>query len=187
MGLKFIVVVLKNVSSITSNLYEALELAETLSHIPTLIIDDESDEHTPGAPKLKVKNPRAGITHDVISDILDSYNNVTMMFVTATPQANLLISTMDRLSPDYAVLVEPGSNYTGGDAFHDLMTNEHVKEINDSDDFLHSIPESYKEALKYFILGTGIMNHKGDVKPYSMLIHPSHLTRVHRNIVEKNI
>lgn len=184
-GYKVILVVLKNVSSKTTNLYEALNLSNLLFDIPTLIIDDESDEHTPGAPKLKSKNPKSGITHDVISDILESYKNVTMMFVTATPQANLLLSTMDRLTPDYAVLVEPGEDYTGGEAFHDLITNEHVIDISDSGDFSKSIPRSYKEALKYFMLGVAIMNHKGLNKPYSMLIHPSHLTRVQKNIVEK--
>jgi hypothetical protein len=184
-GYKVIVVVLKNVSSDQSNLYLAVNYATKFSNIPTLIIDDESDEHTPGAPRLKDKNPRIGITHDVISDILDAFINVTMMFVTATPQANLLLSTLDNLSPDYAVLVEPGEDYTGGDAFHDLMTNDHVQIIKDSDDFKSSIPESYKRALKYFMLGVSIRYILGDNEPYSMLIHPSHLTKVHRNIVEK--
>lgn len=184
-GYKIILVVLKNVSNESSNLYEALSYSSILASTPTLIIDDESDEHTPGAPKRKAKNPRAGITHDVISDLLESYKNVTIMFVTATPQANLLISTMDRLSPDYAVLVEPGADYTGGDAFHDLNTNDHVVEIGDADDFKTSIPKSYQDALKYFMLGAAIMNTKGSNNRYSMLIHPSHLTKVQKNIVEK--
>ncbi|MDY0278873.1 MAG: Z1 domain-containing protein [Acholeplasma sp.] len=184
-GYKVIVVVLKNVSSTQSNLYCAVDYATTFCNVPTLIIDDESDEHTPGAPILKNKNPRAGITHDVITEILNLFRNVTMMFVTATPQANLLLSTLDTLSPNYIVLVEPGEDYTGGDAFHDLMTNEHVQVIKDSDDFKSSIPESYKRALKYFMLGVSIRYILGHDEPYSMLIHPSHLTRVHKNIVEK--
>ena len=185
LGIKVILVVLKNVSSETSNLYEALLYSDVFLQYPTLIIDDESDEHTPGAPKMKSKNPRAGITHDVIANIVETYKNVTIMFVTATPQANLLLSTMDRLSPDYAVLVEPGNGYTGGDAFHDLLSNEHVIEIDDSDDFKQSIPYSYKNALKYFMIGAALKNLENENKEFSMLIHPSHLTKVHRNIVEK--
>ena len=35
----------------------------------------------------------------------------------ATPQANLLISGIDGLSPDFGVMVEPGSGYCGGETF----------------------------------------------------------------------
>ncbi len=184
-GFKVIVIVLKNVSSKQTNLYLALDFAETMKDVPILIVDDESDEHTPGAPKMKSRNNRAGITHDVISDILFSFKNITMMFITATPQANLLLSTLDELSPDYAVLVEPGESYTGGDAFHDLMSNPHVITIDDTDDFKFTIPDSYKSALKYFMLGTIIEKIKNPNKPFSMLIHPSHLKKVQKNIVEK--
>ena len=33
---------------------------------------------------------------------------------TATPQANALISIADGLSPDFCVMLKPGSGYTGG-------------------------------------------------------------------------
>lgn len=182
---KVILIVLKNVSSPESNLYNLKMVTETLKFYKTLIVDDESDEHTPGAPRLKSKNNRAGITHDVIRDIYSSLVNVTMMFVTATPQANLLISTLDNLSPDHIVLVEPGEDYTGGDAFHDTMSNDHVQVIHDSDDFKLSIPETFKSALKFFLLGTALMSLNKDPNNYSMLVHPSGLTKVQKNIVEK--
>jgi len=184
-GYKVILLVLKNVSSPESNLYEVLELAQYFGNIKTLIVDDEADEHTPGAPKLKEKNARAGITHDIIGKIMESFNNITMLFVTATPQANLLISTFDELSPDYIVLVEPGEGYTGGEAFHDTVNNSHVVSISDSDDFQSSIPESYKYAIKYFMLATSLKSLDESDTHYSMLVHPSSLTRVQNAIIEK--
>jgi len=184
-GLKVILVVLKNVSSLNSNLYEANTILGDYAKIPTIIIDDESDEHTPGAPLLKSKNPRAGITHDVIDEIIQIFSNVTMMFVTATPQANLLLSTIDSLTPDYAVLIEAGDDYTGGDAFHDISSNKHVVEIADTDDFRASIPESFKQAYAFFLIATSVMHFRKNNEQFSMLVHPSGLTRVHRNVVEK--
>ncbi|WP_026400246.1 Z1 domain-containing protein [Acholeplasma equifetale] len=184
-GYKVILVVLKNVSSNESNLYKVLNWVERIKTYNTLIVDDEADEHTPGAPKLKVKNPRAGITHDVIAEIKNSFNVVTVLFVTATPQANLLISTLDELSPDYLVLVEPGKGYTGGEAFHYSANNDHVIRIKDTDDFKSSIPESYKYALKYFMIATSIKTLSDEITHYSMLVHPSSLTRVQNAVVDK--
>lgn len=184
-GFKVILLVLKNVSSENTNLYSVLRFADELVSYKVLIIDDEADEHTPGAPKLKKKNYRAGITHDVIAEIIDKLNIVTILFVTATPQANLLISTLDELSPDYVTLVEPGEGYTGGDAFHTSLDNLNYRKIKDSDDFKTSIPETYKDALKYFMIVTTIKNlEKKDMK-FSMLVHPSSLTKVQNIIVEK--
>lgn len=184
-GYKVIIMVLKNVSSESSNLYSVLNIADELKGYNVLIIDDEADEHTPGAPKLKSKNSRAGVTHDVITQIIDKFNVITILFVTATPQANLLISTLDELTPNYITLVEPGEGYTGGDAFHTSSDNPVYRRIKDSDDFKTSIPETYNEALKYFMLATTIKSFDNYNSKFSMLIHPSSLTKVQNVIIEK--
>ena len=183
-GKKVILVVLKNPSENT-NLGQLESVISYFGNQPSVIVDDEGDEYTPGAPKLKKKNIRAGKTHDVISDILSKIKCCTYLSVTATPQANLLLSTIDELSPDYAVLVEPGKGYTGGNAFHDTMNNPHVIEISDHDDFETSIPDTFKKCIYFFILSCCIKRMQGINEPYSMLVHPSSLTKVHTMIESK--
>ncbi len=183
-GYKVVAVVLKNAAQ-KRNIGRMKSAMKYNSDCATLIIDDEGDEYSPGAPKLKEKNPKAGKTHDAIVELLGSANCVTYLSVTATPQANLLLSTIDELSPEHVVLVEPGKGYTGGNAFHDTSDNPHVIQIKDSDDFEDSIPESFKDALYFFIFACALKLSEGDEAPYSMLVHPSSLTKVHEMVAEK--
>ncbi len=184
-GYKVIIVALKNVGSDNANLGIVESYSNLLGDIPSVIVDDEGDECSPGAPKLKSKNSRAGRTHDVLTDIINNINICTFLSVTATPQANFLISTIDELSPDFALLVEPGKGYTGGNSFHDVYNNPHVIEINDSNSFNYSTPESFKKALDFFIFSVIYQNYKNDLRDFSMLVHPSSLTKVQSMVVEK--
>jgi len=184
-GYKVIIVALKNVGSDNANLGVVESYSSLLGNIPSIIIDDEGDECSPGAPKLKSRNPRAGRTHDVLSDIINNINICTFLSVTATPQANFLISTIDELSPDFALLVEPGKGYTGGNSFHDVYNNPHVIEISDSNSFNYSTPDSFKKALNFFIFSVIYQNYRQDLRDFSMLVHPSSLTKVQSMVVEK--
>ncbi len=183
-GYKVVAVVLKNAAE-RRNIGRMQSVMQYNAGCPMVIIDDEGDEYSPGAPKLKAKNPKAGKTHDAIVDLIGSASCVTYLSVTATPQANLLLSTIDELSPEHVVLVEPGKGYTGGNSFHDTIDNPHVVQIKDSDDFEDSIPESFKDALYFFIFACALRVTKGDDSAYSMLVHPSSLTKVHEMVAEK--
>lgn len=183
-GKKVVLVSLKN-AAINTNLGKMKRIIDNNDYLNSLIIDDEGDEYTPGAPNQKSK--KNGKTHDAIVDLLQKVNCATYLSVTATPQANLLISTIDEMSPDYVVLVDPGKGYTGGNAFHDTMDNSHVVAIKDSDDFKDSIPDSFINAIYYFIFVCCLQRAKGDTKPYSMLVHPSAFTSVHAMVEAKII
>lgn len=174
-------IVLKNAAKKT-NLGKMLEFEKSFKGIPSLIVDDEGDEVSPGAPHAKKKGGKAGKTHDRIVDVIVELDCCTFLSVTATPQANILLSTMDDLSPDFVSLVEPGVGYTGGNSFHDLMSNEHVIEIDDFEDFEDSIPESFVKCLHFFIFACCLKN---DSKQYSMMVHPSALTLVHEIVTIK--
>ncbi len=184
LGYKVILVVLKN-SAENANLGRACQIAHEFERVPSLVIDDEGDEYTPGAPKLKHINNRIGANHDLIQEVIYSICHCTYLSVTATPQANFLIDTFDAVSPDYAILVEPGEEYTGGNSFHDTSDNPHVTEILDTDDFKQSIPDSFIDALNFFIFACALKRVSDDTKIYSMLVHPSSLTRVQRAIADK--
>lgn len=180
-GKKVILVVLKNPSEKT-NLGKMKEFTDYFTNVPSLIIDDEGDEHTPGAPKRRTKVGHGGRVHDRFESILNSLHTCTYLSVTATPQANLLLSTIDSMSPDFCVLVNPGKGYTGGNAFHDVINNPHTIEIRDADDFVDSIPDTFKNALFFYIVGCCIKRCINDDKYYSMLVHPSSLTAIQTEI-----
>lgn len=178
-GKKIIIIVLKNASQKT-NLGKMIELEKKLYNYPSIIVDDEADEVTPGAPKSKRRNNKAGITHDKIAEIISSVNCCTYLSVTATPQANILLNKYDELSPDFVTLVYPGKGYCGGNSFHDIYDNPHTIEIKDNDDFDNgSIPKTFIDAFHDFIFACCLKN---DGKGYSMLVHPSR-----SNVVQNDV
>ena len=184
-GFKVIVVVLKNAAKKT-NLGLLKNLAVQYEDIPSLIIDDEGDEYTPGADKAKKKNSKAGRTHDDIVETIKTFKRCTFLSVTATPQANLLVSTLNEISPDRMVLVQPGEGYTGGREFFDSEENVHVTRISDTDDFVASIPSSFQSAFSFFIFACALKLSEGDNRPFSMLVHPSSFSTV-QNVVAGRI
>lgn len=183
-GYKVIVVILKNAAKNT-NLGVLSKLAEKYHDIPSVIIDDEGDEYTPGAEKMVKKNSKAGKTHDRIVSIVNSFQTCTFLSVTATPQANLLVSTFDGISPDRLVLVRPGNGYTGGHSFFDTKENFHVITIEDNDDFESSMPDSFKNALYFFIFACALKRSIGDKDPFTMLVHPSSFNSDQNNVAKK--
>lgn len=182
-GYKIIFVILKNAAE-KKNLGKLLAFSNSYKDIPSIIIDDEGDEFTPGGKKNK-KSTKTGITHDKIINIIKSIKTCTFLSVTATPQANLLISTYDEISPDRLVLVRPGLGYTGGHAFFDTKDNSHIRIIGDRDDFVDSIPDSFKEALHFFIFSCCLKRSLGDLNPFSMLVHPSSFSIIQNTVATR--
>ena len=175
-----VIVVLKNAAKKT-NLGKMLKLQEAFADVPSVVIDDEADEVTPGAPRLK-SGTRMGKAHDKIAEVFNVLRCCTYLSVTATPQANMLLSRYDELSPDFVVLVSPGEGYCGGNTFHDIMDNPHVIGIKDTDDFENgSIPSSFVDAFHDFVFACCL---KDDDKPYSMLVHPSRLNEVQNQVAD---
>ena len=178
-GFKIIILVLKNASENT-NLGEFLKLSQKYNSYPSIIIDDEGDEFTPGSPNTK--NHKGGKSHDKIAQIITSFKVCTFLSVTATPQANLLISTYDSVSPKTLVLVKPGKGYIGGNDFFDTKDNPHIVPIKDIDDFKDSIPQSFISALNDFIFACAIKRSQNDKEPFSMMVHPSSLNRIQNTV-----
>lgn len=173
-GCKVILMVLKHKSKNSeTNLANLEKLTTVLSDIPTLIVDDEGDERSPGNKK------GTGQVSNSILSAVKSIKRGTYLSVTATPQSNLLLSTtLENLTPDDCVLVEPGNGYTGANVFHDTMENELVQEIADSDDFGEGVPASFREALRFYILGCAVRFLREDNGFHSMLVHPSAKTDI---------
>lgn len=183
MGKKVIIVALKNTTQITyvkDNVFKNSSFQDK----PILIIDDEGDE---ASLNTLVKKGRKSATYSAIESLKAELNRHCFVSVTATPQANLLIDTLDILSPDFGILVDPGNGYCGLEVFHSDST--YTIEIPDSESSLldSGIPHSFQKALAMFFVACAIQRLRG-MKPgdkMSMLVHPSQLKADHVSVYRK--
>jgi len=166
------------------NLQELLEAID-LNGVPTLIIDDEADQHSMNA-KARA-NARLGtnnvtVIHNRIVELKNTLPHHTFIQYTATPQAPLFIDIMDSLSPNFIQLLSPGSDYTGGQSF--FLENENLVEVIDDiapQENLITPPDSLRYALLIFFLGVVKGKPKREGKNRSMMVHPSKLTYTHND------
>ena len=154
---------------------------ENLSDIPALVLDDEADQA--GLNVGGDEDPSR--TYVRIQQIRAALPNHTYLQYTATPQAPLLISIDDMLSPEFAELVEPGDGYTGGIAFFpEKAPHPNVINIPANDQFKPGSapdgpPPSLLEALAVFFVGCAVSRIRGKPKTRSMLVHPSQRNAEH--------
>jgi hypothetical protein len=158
-----------------NNLRELLRRVEPRDAC-AIVIDDEGDQASLNA---KVRHDAESTTYMRIRMLREVLPIHTYLLYTATPQAPLLISRIDTLSPEFAELIETGDGYVGG---VDLFTDgsPYVSIIPEADlphgvDELTEPPESFLRALRLFFLGVAAGHHGGAREPSnrSMMIHPS--------------
>lgn len=150
-----------------------------LQNVPTLIIDDEGDQ---AGINTKAKKNEESTTYARIMALRSQFPLHSYVLYTATPQAPLLISRIDTLSPDFGVVLTPGEQYVGGqDFFRPDGQTRYVETILASEvpDPLNpptEPPKSLLSALRDFFVGVAIgllerQDAKG--KNRSMMIHPA--------------
>jgi hypothetical protein len=181
---------LRNLTTLMANL--------PLEHVPTLIIDDEGDQASLNTRARWAAREGIDIEDLTENEVSTIYRRITalrsvfphhtFLQYTATPQANLFINIMDRLSPNFIKLLTPGDEYTGGIEFFKNNPNLiHVIPTNDlptGNNPLTEPPESLLEALRIFYLGvvagTVLQSYRVPGQHNrSMLIHPSRLQGDH--------
>lgn len=191
-----LITVMKNGSHLANlaNLLNGINLNEA----PVLIIDDEGDQaslNTRARWAARVGIDIEDLTENNVSTIYRRLNDLRNIFphhtflqYTATPQANLFINIMDRLSPNFIKLLTPGDDYTGGIVFFrenpDLIEEIPASDLSTVNHPLHSPPDSLLRALKFFYLGAVAGRIKQSYqhpsqRNRSMLIHPSRLQGDH--------
>ena len=158
----------------------ALVRALNIQKVPVLIIDDEADQ---ASLNTEVAKRDESTTYRRLTELRKELPNHTYLQYTATPQAPLLISIIDSLSPNFVQVLEPGDAYVGGQEF--FADNRYIRVIPPKDvpgrsNPLIEPPETLMEALRVFMLGVtaGLANQ--DTGNRSMLVHPSHRTAQHR-------
>ena len=180
-----LITVMKNGSRLRNltNLLSGLNLIG----VPTLIIDDESDQaslNTRARANAQagedVNEGDASTIYRRINELRSVFPHHTFLQYTATPQANLFINIKDRLSPNFIKLLTPGSGYTGGNTFFvqnpNLIRRIPNNEIPSNHNPVHEPPESLLFSLKIFFLGVVAGEIKRDQRNRSMMVHPSRLT-----------
>lgn len=177
--------VMKNGSRLR-NLTDLLQTVN-LNNVPTLIIDDEGDQASLNTRGSANANAGVGVNEgDVstiyrrINDLRNIFSHHTFLQYTATPQGNLFINIMDRLSPNFIKLLTPGDDYTGGNTF--FIQNPHlvreisIAQIPTNHNPIHEPPESLLYSLQIFFLGVVAGEIRKDQRNRSMMVHPSRLT-----------
>lgn len=174
------------------NLAEMLQEIN-LNEVPTLIIDDEGDQASLNTLARRAARQGLDIEDLTESDVSTIYRRITRLkglfphhtFVqyTATPQANLFINIVDRLSPNFIKLLTPGEEYTGGKEFFreeaHLIEEIPLTDLSTPNNPLLEPPESLIAALRVFFLGVVAGEILQDQRNRSMLVHPSRLQGDH--------
>ena len=169
-----------------------------LNRVPTLIIDDEGDQASLNTLARRAARQGIDIEDLTESDVSTIYRRITRLkglfthhtFVqyTATPQANLFINIVDRLSPNFIKLLTPGTEYTGGvDFFRQeahLVEEIPLTDLPAPNHPLHEPPESLIAAMRVFFLGVVAGEILQDQRNRSMLVHPSRLQGDHNQFTE---
>jgi hypothetical protein len=148
---------------------------------PVLIIDDEADQASLNA---RIRQDDESTTYSRLVELRESFSRFGYVQYTATPQAPLLISIADVLSPERVRVLVPGDGYTGGRAFFVDGELTLVKTIPDADlvaldENAIEPPLSLVESLRVYFLGLAFSFASEVSAPRSMLIHPSQGTDPH--------
>lgn len=164
-----------------------------MHEVPVLIIDDEADQ---ASLNIEIGQGSESTTYRRLMALRSTVPKHTYLQYTATPQAPLLVSIVDSLSPDFVWILDPGEAYVGGREFFD-EGHTYVRYIPDSEVPLPSQPlsgppDTLLAALRLFMVGvTSHIMVSGNVGNRSMLVHPSHRTAQHeeffhwvRNIID---
>lgn len=167
-----------------SVLRRLVELLRTLNcgDIPALIIDDEADQ---ASLNTLVRRQEESTTYARLGQLRAIFPRHTFIQYTATPQANLLISILDSLSPDFSELLLPGEDYTGGIEFfsgsRDRICDILPSEVPTRRNPVVEPPDSLIKALLLYFIGVaaGFALSQTVRNNRTMLVHPSRETVPH--------
>ncbi|MBE6331702.1 MAG: endonuclease [Bacteroidales bacterium] len=173
-----------------TKIFKDEEFKDAMSNETVLIIDDEADQaslNSYGLSNSKKDEERTSSTYDAILKMRAALPGNTYIQYTATPQANILISMQDILSPKSHTLLTPGKGYIGGKLYFgkgengDLFGGGLIKQIPNDQVFhnkrnkLQKAPKSLKDALMLHILAVAIVvkyNAKDGIDYLTMMVHP---------------
>lgn len=152
-----------------------------------IIIDDEADQaslNNYGYQNSKTGEFKMSRTYESILKLRLALPGHSYVQYTATPQAQILISIDDILSPKSHTVLSPGAAYTGGKLFFknepaNIVGGSLIKKIPNDEAYhvcnndLDKMPTSLHEALWFHVMTTAILVHLQEKIQYlSMMVHP---------------
>jgi hypothetical protein len=180
-----LITVMKNARHLEAllDILNSLHNKVNMRNVPALIIDDEADQAS--LNNLVRRGGKSSIYARILA-LRDALPHHSFLQYTATPQAPLLISLIDVLSPQFAELLSPGISYTGGKTFFEkdfgLVTTIPSRDIPTKQNPLLIPPSSLLEALRIYFVGVAVGYLQGSHERDSnraMMVHPSKTTDEH--------
>ncbi|MCC3767190.1 Z1 domain-containing protein [Streptomyces sp. UNOC14_S4] len=202
-----LMVVKKNKTVLTKLVKDLKKISGLLGEIPTLIIDDESDE----ASVNTINSRRHGSAERTainkkLSELLSLLPRAQYVGYTATPFANVFIDPSDSediFPKDFLISLARPQGYMGVQDFHDLDPRIPIDErtVADSNElaYIRSIDATEEEnddlslrrAMDMFVLTAAVKIFRetedphvppGKYRHHTMLVHESRLTADHREL-----
>lgn len=171
------------------------KLKKTIENETVLIIDDEADQaslNSFGYKNSKITDPeeveKQSATYSAILNVRSKLPGNSYIQYTATPQANILITTMDLLSPKSHTILIPGEDYVGGKKFFGMDINEElyhgklIKEIPEKEVYhkknnnLKTMPISLREAMIMHVWAVVLIikwYKRQNIRQLTMMVHPT--------------
>lgn len=183
---------------------------ETRRNVPVLIIDDEADQATPNS--LEAKN-KVSTLNRLLRELFAELPTATYVAYTATPYANVLINpdeSADLFPSDFITTIPTGEGYFGAERVFGISNSvdpygestpglDMIRIIPDEEAnllkppsnadarnaFNPELPESLRDAVRWFLLATATRRARGQQAHSSMLVHNTHYAGPHFTIAEK--
>ncbi|MDQ7983069.1 MAG: Z1 domain-containing protein [Spiroplasma sp.] len=184
---KLIITCLKNAIHL-EKVYKFLKKSNLVSK-NIMIIDDEGDQATLNA-NAEIKNKKATILYQKVTNILNILKHFVYIQVTATPYANLFLRDSDILKPQFVQLTYPSESYMGLNEFHGQNSNNFIRiidnnEINKNENWNNNpiFSESFSKALSCFLIASCLKMIENQTinSKSTMLIH------IYRTIINHSI
>jgi hypothetical protein len=196
-------VVKKNSTVLKKLVADLNKITTRLEEVPTLIIDDESDQASVNTSRPKPlsadeKKKRSAINRH-IAELLKMLPRAQYVGYTATPFANVFIDpndTQDIFPKNFLIALPPGPGYMGARDFHDLNLDipldERTKENSAEKAHVHIVDEDEEKqdadlqrALDTFVLTGAVKLYRerlgcGTFRHHTMLYHVAMQKGAHR-------
>lgn len=174
---------------------------DAMKNETVIIIDDEADQaslNNYGYQNSKTGQFKRSSTYDAILKLRLALPGHSYVQYTATPQAQILISIDDILSPKSHTVLDAGKGYTGGELFFKnepkgIVSGSLIKVIPEDEAYnyrhndLAKMPKSLHEALWFHVMTTAIIVHLREdekIKYLSMMVHPDQPVKSSKKFLE---
>ena len=173
-----------------------------LADIPTVVIDDESDQASVNTKKPTAKEiEERTSTNSAIVDLLTQLPRAQYIGYTATPFANVFIdpNIAENLFPrDFIIGLSKPPAYMGVADFHDLERKDESERGPNEADLVRDVvgqderSSNLRQAIDSYILSGAIKLFRQRHQPglakqfrhHTMLVHSSHLTNDHKEMAK---